>query len=271
MVVFPNAKINLGLNILSKRPDGYHNIETIMYPIGWSDILEIVPSEKETTLTITGRPVNCDVEKNLVMKAYRLMESQYNIPQVNIYLHKIIPDGAGLGGGSADAAYTLMALNELFELNLTKAELADLAGKLGADCPFFIYNKPMLAIGIGTDFSSVDVDLRQYKLLVVKPKVSVPTTVAYSGVTPAQPEVGLEELIVKPIESWNGNIKNDFELSVFKTFPIIGEIKQKISEMGAIYVSMSGSGSSVYGIFNRDILSENLSEIFPDCDIYIDK
>ena len=171
MVTFPNAKINIGLNITSRRDDGYHNIETIMVPIPWCDILEIVPAKgPESTLTIHGRPVNCPTEKNLVMKAYRAMEKRYNLPAVDIFLHKIIPDGAGLGGGSADAAFTLSALNQLFEIGASDAELADIASTIGADCPFFIYNKPMLATGIGTDFTPISLDLSGYKILVINPK-----------------------------------------------------------------------------------------------------
>ena len=268
MILFPNAKINIGLNIVAKRTDGYHDIETIMYPIGWSDILEIIPSNN-TSLSITGRTIACDIEKNLVMKAYRLMAQIYNIPEVEIHLHKIIPDGAGLGGGSSDAAHTLIALNALYNLNLSEDELANIAAKLGADCPFFIYNKPMIATGIGTDFSPINIDLKDYYILVVKPQVSVPTSVAYSNVTPMVPKYKLGELVNKPIDYWMNDIKNDFEESIFKSFPIIDNIKKQIYNMGAIYVSMSGSGSSVYGIFNRDILAENLLEKFPNCDIYI--
>ncbi len=271
MIVFPNAKINLGLNIVAKRDDGYHNIETIMYPIGWSDILEIVPSESETTLTVTGRPIICDIEKNLVMKAYRLMSDIYNIPNVTINLHKIIPDGAGLGGGSSDAAHTLIVLNTLFKLNLSQEILAKLAAKLGADCPFFIYNKPMFASGIGTELTPITIDLNSYYILIVKPQVSVPTAVAYSNVIPSIPKYELCELVKYPIELWSDKIKNDFEKNVFKTYPVIDKLKKQISKMGALYVSMSGSGASVYGIFNRDILSENLLELFPNCDIYINK
>ena len=270
MVTFPNAKINIGLNITSRRDDGYHNIETIMVPIPWCDILEIVPAKgPESTLTIHGRPVNCPTEKNLVMKAYRAMEKRYNLPAVDIFLHKIIPDGAGLGGGSADAAFTLSALNQLFEIGASDAELADIASTIGADCPFFIYNKPMLATGIGTDFTPISLDLSGYKILVIKPQVSVPTAQAYSGVTPSQPLTTLCDLIDTPITQWQSTIKNDFEDSIFPLHPIIKEIKQQIINMGAKYASMSGSGSAVYGIFESDKLAEENLPAFEQCDIFV--
>lgn len=270
MVVFPNAKINIGLNITSRRSDGYHNIETIMLPIPWRDILEIVPAKGDTTtLTITGRNVDCPLEKNLVMKAYRAMESAYQLSPVDIYLHKIIPDGAGLGGGSADAAFTFIALNELFALNATKDELSQMAATIGADCPFFIYNTPTLATGIGTDFCNINLNLNGYKILVVKPQVSVPTAQAYAGVTPTIPQISLANLITTPIDQWQEHIYNDFEKSIFTAFPIIKEIKNKIIESGAIYASMSGSGSAVYGIFKGDKLAEENIPSFEQCDIFI--
>lgn len=270
MVVFPNAKINLGLDIVSRREDGYHNIESIFVPVPWCDILEIVPAQgTESTLTITGRKVDCPIEKNLVMKAFRAMQKSYNVSDVDIYLHKVIPDGAGLGGGSADAAFTITAINELFSLNASKDELAKIAATIGADCPFFIYNTPMLATGIGTDFSDIALNLSGYKILIVKPQVSVPTAQAYAGVKPQQPEKSLGELIAMPINQWQGNIKNDFENSIFPIHPIVAEIKQEIVNMGALYASMSGSGSAVYGIFNNDILSEDKLSIFEQYDIFV--
>lgn len=270
MVTFPNAKINIGLNIISRREDGYHNIESIMTPIPWCDILEIVPSNNDTTtLTITGREVNCPVEKNLVMKAYRAMEARYNLPAVEIYLHKIIPDGAGLGGGSADAAFTITLLNDLFNINATKEELAEIAATIGADCPFFIYNKTKLATGIGTEFTNLDLDLSGYKILVVKPQVSVPTAQAYAGVTPQEPQHSLPKLIEKDINTWQEAIKNDFEKSIFNIHPIVAQIKQQIIDLGAIYASMSGSGSAIYGIFENDKLSEDTPPTFDQCDIFI--
>ena len=273
MVLFPNAKINIGLNIVERRADGYHNIETVMCPVKWCDILEIVPAQgNETTLTTTGRAVNCPPEKNLVMKAYLLFQQETGIGNVDIYLHKIIPDGAGLGGGSADAAFTHIGLNEIFKCNLSKDQLAGMAAKIGADCPFFIYNEPQLATGIGTEFTPVEVSLDDYSILIVKPQVSVPTAQAYAGVTPMQADHNLATAINLPISQWNGIIKNDFEKSVFPAYPEIEIVKQKIIDMGADYVSMSGSGSAVYGIFSKnDILSAEIKALFPQCDIFYNK
>lgn len=269
MILFPNAKINLGLDIVGKRPDGYHNIETIMYPVPWRDILEIVPAKgEETTLTTSGRPVECPPEKNLVMKAYRALAERVPLPPVDIYLRKIIPDGAGLGGGSADAAFTLKGLNSLFALGLTDDDLAGVAAGLGADCPFFIYNRPMLCTGIGTDFSPAAVDLSGLHIIIVKPAVSVPTAQAYSRVTPAIPETSVTSICSRPLEEWQGLLKNDFEPSVFPLYPAVAAIKDKLSDLGAIYTSMSGSGSSVYGLFKGDILADSLSETFAGCEIF---
>lgn len=269
MILFPNAKINVGLNILSRRPDGYHNIETIMYPIDWHDILEIVPAKEcKTTLTISGRDVNCPVEKNLVMKAYHALRDRIEIPDVDIFLRKIIPDGAGLGGGSSDAAFTLIGLNKLFSLGLDDTILADIASSIGADCPFFIYNRPVIASGIGTEFNETELSLNNYHILLIKPTVSVPTAKAYAGVIPHSPEYKLSTIQSLPISHWNGKIINDFESSVFPAYPEIEEVKDFITEMGAIYTSMSGSGSAVYGLFNCDNLAETAKKRFPDYDIF---
>lgn len=268
MILFPNAKINVGLNILSRRPDGYHEIETIMYPIGWNDILEIVPAKgAESTLTVTGRSVDCPIEKNLVMKAYRALRARVEMPEVDIYLRKIIPDGAGLGGGSSDAAFTLIGLNRLFSLGLSDEYLAEVAAEIGADCPFFIYNRPMLASGIGTDFKPTELSLKGYRLLVIKPAVSVPTAKAYAGVTPHPAEYELSKIADLPIDEWQGRIVNDFEQSVFAAYPEIVEVKEYLAEMGAVYTSMSGSGSAVYGVFDGDKLAEQARSRFPLYDI----
>lgn len=272
MILFPNAKINLGLDIVRKRPDGYHDIETVMMPIPWRDILEIVPARgEETTLTVSGREVNCPPEKNLVMKAYRALEARVELPAVDIYLRKVIPDGAGLGGGSADAAFTLRGLNELFALDLSDETLAEIASGLGADCPFFIYNRPMLCTGTGTDMEPIDIDLSGLTLAVVKPQVSVPTAEAYSHTSPRLPEVALRESIRRPLESWQGVVKNDFEPSVFPSYPSIAAIKSQLLDAGAIYASMSGSGSAVYGIFKDDILADTLSQQFAGCSVFVEK
>ena len=267
MILFPNAKINLGLDILRKRADGYHDIETVMVPVPWHDILEIFPARgTETTLTVSGREVACPVEKNLVMKAYRTLAAETPLPPVDIYLRKIIPDGAGLGGGSSDASFTLMALNELFSLGYSRDELARIAGSLGADCPFFIYNTPMLCTGTGTDMEPVALDLKGLGILIVKPPVSVPTAAAYSRTTPSIPPVSVRDIINDPISTWQGCLKNDFEPSVFHAYPAIAEVKQSIMELDPLYCAMSGSGASVFGIFGNDILSPAVCNRFAGCD-----
>lgn len=269
MIVFPNAKINIGLDILEKRTDGYHNIETLFYPISWRDVLEIVPARgNESTLTVTGRPIICPPEKNLVMKAYRALCDVAPLPDVDIYLHKIIPDGAGLGGGSSDASHTLKALNEMFGLGISDTELANIAASIGADCPFFIYNQPMLASETGTTLTPCDLSLKGASILIVKPPVSVPTAQAYSGVTPMHPEQKLTSALSRPRMEWMGTIKNDFEKSIFQSYKVIADIKRKIVEMGAFYASMSGSGSAVYGLFDGDILSYQFKNAFKECDIF---
>ncbi len=266
MILFPNAKINIGLDITSRRPDGYHNLVSLMVPVKWTDILEIVPARgTETTLTVTGRGVDCPPEKNLVMKAYRALEQLTPLPPVDIYLEKIIPDGAGLGGGSSDAAFTLRGLNELFALDLSDETLAGIASTLGADCPFFIYSRPMICEGIGDIMTPVDIDLSAYTIALVKPPHSVSTREAYSAVVPAIPPVHLSHLIATPVNEWRGNVKNDFEPSVGALLPEIGIIKERLYALGAEYASMSGSGSTVYGLFSHDILSADLAAEFPDC------
>lgn len=258
MVVFPNAKINLGLNITSRREDGYHILTSIMLPIGWHDILEIVHSnEGATTLTISGNKVDCPPESNLVMKAYRSLAEKTKLPHVNIYLRKIIPDGAGLGGGSADAAFTLKALNSMFNIGFTDDKLAEIATTLGADCPFFIYNRPMIAEGIGTDLTPTEIPVLSGKtLLVVKPDIHISTAEAYAGVTPRTPNRSLTELLKAPICEWRESIVNDFEYSLKEKFPQIENIKQSLYKGGALYSSLSGSGSAVYGIFDNDKMAE---------------
>ena len=266
MILFPNAKINIGLDITARRTDGYHDLVSLMTPVKWTDILEIVPARgTETTLTVTGRGVDCTPEKNLVMKAYRALERLTPLPPVDIYLEKIIPDGAGLGGGSSDAAFTLRGLNELFALDLSDETLAEIASTLGADCAFFIYNRHMICEGIGNIMTPVDIDLSAYRIALVKPERSVSTAQAYSAVTPAVPPVHLSHLIATPVKEWRGKVKNDFEPSVGRLLPEIDRIKTRLYELGAEYASMSGSGSTVYGLFSHDILSADLAAEFPDC------
>jgi 4-diphosphocytidyl-2-C-methyl-D-erythritol kinase len=250
MISFPNAKINLGLNIVSKRPDGYHDIETVFYPIRWCDALEIVPAKKEKgSFSQMGIPLKDDPQKNLVMKAYRLLKAHYDIPETDTYLRKNIPFGAGLGGGSSDAAFMLKLLNDFADLHLSHKQLEEYAGQIGADCPFFIQNTPVFAEGRGNIFTPATVSLSGYYLVVVKPDIHVSTQEAYANVKPQQPKESLRDIIQLPVSAWKDKLVNDFEKSVFVRHPEIGEIKQKMYERGAIYASMSGSGSSVFGIF----------------------
>lgn len=270
MISFPNAKINLGLNIVERRSDGYHNLETVFYPIGLTDVLEIVPAHgSESTLTTYGNRVDCPVEKNLVMRALRLMQQHYEVPEVDVYLYKHIPDGAGLGGGSSDASSTMLMLNEMFNLNAGKDKLARLAATLGADCPFFIYNTPMMATGIGDVLTPIDVSLTGLYLFLVKPAVSVPTGVAYSRVTPAPSVSSLEHDVAKCVSQWTGVVKNDFEPSVFAVFPELAAIKATIEKGGALYASMSGSGSSIFGIFDDVNLAEKMRDEFVNSTCYV--
>ncbi|MDE7397805.1 MAG: 4-(cytidine 5'-diphospho)-2-C-methyl-D-erythritol kinase [Muribaculum sp.] len=254
MILFPNAKINLGLNITTRRPDGYHDLTTVFYPVGWTDVLEIVPAKgSDTTLTVTGRCVACRPDDNLVMKAYRLMAENYELPPVDIFLHKNIPDGAGLGGGSSDASFTLRGLNELFGLGVSDTQLASLARRLGADCPFFIYNRPLSASGIGDVFEPVDISLADYDVLVVKPPVSIPTREAFKWIAPHMPpEIPSQTVTLVPPVEWQGRLVNDFEASVFPAHPEVERLVTLMRENGALYASMSGSGAAVYGIWRRD-------------------
>ena len=266
MITYPNAKINLGLNIVEKRPDGYHNLETIFYPINLQDALEVtlLEGEKEYELTLSGTPIEGNPEDNLVVKAYRLPKEDYpHIAPVDIHMYKHIPTGAGLGGGSADAAFMIKLLNDKFNLGLSIEEMENYAARLGADCAFFIQNKPVFASGIGNIFEPIQLSLKGYFLVLVKPDIFVSTKDAFSLITPKMPVQSLKEIVRMPVETWRATMKNDFENSVFKKFPEIAAIKDKLYDMGAIYASMSGSGSSVYGIFREQV--EFVDEIFSGC------
>ena len=251
MITFPNAKINLGLNIVEKRPDGYHNLETIFYPVGWKDALEVVPADA-VSLTVSGIPIAGEAEKNLVMKAYCLLKEDYELDNLAIYLQKNIPFGAGLGGGSADGAFMLSLLNRYFNLQLTEEELAVYAVRLGADCPFFIYNRPVFATGIGDVLEPIEVGLGDNRIVIIKPDVAVPTAEAYSRVVPRRPATSLKTLITSPVEEWKDSVENNFEASVFAIHPELAELKELLYKKGALYASMSGSGSALYGIFPPD-------------------
>ena len=255
MIVFPNAKINLGLYVTSKREDGYHNLETIFIPVEkLCDVLEVIPMPKGATndnFTVTGIPVPGSGGDNLCIKALGLMRKHFDIPYLDIYLHKVIPFGAGLGGGSSDAAFMLKLLNEQFDAGLTNNELETLATEIGADCAFFIRNTTTYAEGIGNIFSPIDIDISKLWIELVIPPIHVSTAFAYKNITPRKPQTGLKTATQSPFEDWHAQISNDFEIPVFEQFPEIKTIKEDLYKHGAIYASMSGSGSAVFGLFNE--------------------
>ena len=262
MICFPNAKINLGLHVLEKREDGYHNIETVFYPIPLKDALEIVPAS-DFSFTQAGLTLDALPEDNLVMKAFNLFRKNYEIPPVSVLLKKAIPFGAGLGGGSADAAFMLKLLNEYTSQNLSNEELEKMAVEIGADCPFFIQNKPVVASGIGNIFESIALSLKGYTLCIIKPNLFVSTKEAYASVIPAKPSISLLEIIQMPVKEWKNDLKNDFEPGVFLKYPVISDIKAYLYACGAVYAAMSGSGSAVFGLFDKDT-----DVSFPDCFIW---
>ena len=267
MITFPNAKINLGLNIVEKRPDGYHNLETIFYPINLQDALEVTRREnndKEYTLHISGSPLEGEPEDNLVVQAYKLLKKDYpGLLPVDIHMYKHIPAGAGLGGGASDAACMIKLLNDKFSLGLSTERMEEYAVKLGADCAFFIRNKPVFATGIGNLFEPVELSLKGYHIILIKPDIFVSTRDAFAEIKPVRPAVSLKEIVKQPMETWKNSMKNDFEDSVFKKFPEIAAIKDELYDLGAVYAAMSGSGSSVYGIFKAPI--ENVEDKFCGC------
>lgn len=267
MVQFPNCKINLGLHITSKRPDGYHNIETIMVPVGWTDVIEIVERDAQVVdkdlLTGSylsekvnfysyGNPIPGKAENNLCIKVYHLLEDWFNLPAVDIHLIKNVPIGAGLGGGSSDAAFCLKTLKDFFSLTISDHEAKTLLAKIGSDCPFFWDNQTAFAFGKGDEMRHIDIDVKDKWIMLVYPNIAIGTAEAYSGVKPKAPKVDLELLPDLPIESWREVIENDFELSVFPQYPEIGIIKDQLYTMGAQYASLSGSGSTMYAIFEEE-------------------
>ena len=252
MLSFPNCKINLGLNITSKRADGFHNIETVFYPVQLNDILEIVQAD-ELKFTSTGLPISGAEESNLCMKAYHLLKQDYaRIPPIHIHLHKVIPMGAGLGGGSSDGAFMLALLNNKFSLEITKEQLTNYALLLGSDCPFFVVNKPSFATGRGEILAPINVDLTNYKILLVNPKIHVSTKEAFAGLVPKLPVKTIADNIRKPVEAWKDILTNDFENTLFKQHPDLKLIKDDLYKKGAVYASMTGTGSTLYGIFRLD-------------------
>ncbi|MDO7887439.1 4-(cytidine 5'-diphospho)-2-C-methyl-D-erythritol kinase [Hymenobacter cheonanensis] len=253
MLSFPNAKLNLGLYVTAKRPDGYHALETVFLPLPWADVLEVLPAPKgqlAPDLTLSGRPIPGEVATNLCLKAYELLKADFpSLPAVQMQLHKIVPIGAGLGGGSADAAFALRAISDVFGLNLTTGQLESYARRLGADCAFFIQNTPRLALEKGDVFEPIDLNLAGTPCVVVYPGLHISTAQAFAGIVPQAPAHPLRTALARPMAEWRHTVFNDFEKSLAPVHPLLADIKQQLYEAGATYASLSGSGSAVYGLF----------------------
>lgn len=271
MICFPNAKINLGLTITEKRTDGFHNIESIFYPVGWNDALEVLSVDPSTPLRVTkedfnlhlsGLPISGNTEDNLLYKAYQIIRQTKTLPSIDVYLHKTLPMGAGLGGGSADAAFFINLLNEQFSLNFSESERLDIARQLGSDCAFFIKNKPIFASQKGDVFTDIELDLSHLYIAIIYPNVHSNTKEAYSLVKPHQPNRSLLDIIKQPISTWKTDLVNDFEKSIFSLYPIVEKTKHDLYELGAVYACMSGSGSAVFGLFETEPNIKHLSQ-FP--------
>lgn len=272
MLVFPNIKINLGLFITGKRPDGFHNIESVFYPVGWCESLEIVDrAEKEPDSPLLnsrvesgrvrfysyGIPIPGEPEQNLCIKVFHLLEEWFHLPPVDMHLLKAIPTGAGLGGGSADAAFCLRALRDFFHLRISDHEAMELLAAIGSDCPFFWKNRPMFVFGRGEQMRPVELDLSGYHILLVYPSLAVSTREAYAGVSPKAPPIDLNLIGTLPVEHWREVVYNDFETSLFPAYPQLAAIKAQLYDLGAAYAAMSGSGSTLYGIFkNKPVVPE---------------
>jgi len=261
VVLFPNCKINLGLNIVSKRADTYHNIETAFYPLNWCDAVEIIPAFDNNVLspfvhfTQSGLSIPVKEADNICLKAYHLLKKDFPaIPAINMHLHKTIPAGAGLGGGSSNGAFTLLLINKKFNLNLSAGQLTAYALKLGSDCPFFIFNAPCYATGRGEEMEPLALDLSTYSFLIVYPAIHINTAWAFSQTTAAHPQKRIKTIVQQPVETWKEELVNDFELPVFSQYPEIENVKKNLYANGALYASLSGSGSSVYGIFRKNNL-----------------
>jgi 4-diphosphocytidyl-2-C-methyl-D-erythritol kinase len=296
MIAFPNAKINIGLNVVAKRTDGYHDIETVFYPVLLQDALEIslmrpldpaglrkrleagllvqpddafmpyrlFPKREDIpccSLEMTGNEFPFKAADNLVVKAYLLLQQDFDLPSIDIKLHKHIPSGAGLGGGSSDCAFMITLLNRRFNLRMRESMMERYAARLGSDCAFFISNTPSIATGRGEILNSISLSLKGYTILLVKPEESVSTAEAYAGVTPHKPDISLAEAVMRPVCEWKDCVFNDFEPSVFAKHPLLGEIKQKLYDLGADYAAMTGSGSTIYGIFRQPL--DNPADLFP--------
>lgn len=268
MICFPNAKINLGLRILNKRDDGFHNIETVFVPVALKDILEIVPSSDNTTsIKISGVAIDGSPDKNLCMKAAALMRLYYHIPDIQLHLHKIIPMGAGLGGGSADAAFTIKTINKLFNLGVSADRMKQIASELGSDCAFFIDDAVSFGSQRGEVLEKIKVGvLETLTVVLVKPQLHISTAEAYARVIPNSSFGNLKKLVLEPVNRWKETIVNDFEQGLMELYPEIEEIKQQLYKKGALYASLSGSGSALFALF--DVKPEDIAIDFPGCFVW---
>ena len=269
MISFPIAKINLGLNVVEKRPDGYHNLQTVFYPVPIKDALEVqvmdeaFPSEYDCDLKVSNITIEGDEQRNLVVRAYQLLKQDFpTLPRIHTHLWKGIPTQAGMGGGSSDCAYMMLLLNQQFQLGLTDQQLIDYAAKLGADCAFFILSRPCYAEGIGEKLQPIDLSLSGYYIAVVRPDIPVPTKEAFSRIRPHYPAQNCRKTVTQPVDTWRDTLINDFEESVFALHSEIGDIKQQLYDMGATYAAMSGSGSALFGLFKKQ--PDSLSQAFPN-------
>ncbi|MBQ3361448.1 MAG: 4-(cytidine 5'-diphospho)-2-C-methyl-D-erythritol kinase [Prevotella sp.] len=274
MIVFPIAKINLGLNVVEKRPDGYHNLQTVFYPVPIKDALEVqqmdegFPSDVDCDLKVTNIAIEGDEQRNLVVRAYLLLKQDFpTLPRIHTHLWKSIPTQAGMGGGSSDCAYMIRLLNALFDLQLSDEQMIQYAARLGADCAFFIKSEPCYAEGIGEKMQPIGLDLSEWYIGVVRPDIPVPTKEAFSRIHPHYPQVCPKEAVMQPVETWRETLVNDFEESVFALHPEIGTIKEQLYKMGATYAAMSGSGSALFGLFKErpDTLSRQFPDMFTFC------
>ena len=269
MITFPIAKINLGLNVVEKRLDGYHNLQTVFYPVPIMDALEIAPmsegfpSDVDCDLKVTNIHIEGDEQRNLVVRAYQLLKKDFpSLPRIHTHLWKGIPTQAGMGGGSSDCAYMIRLLNETFDLQLTNEQMQQYAAQLGADCAFFIESVPCYAEGIGEQLEPISLDLSGWYIGVVRPDIPVPTKEAFSRIHPHYPSLNCREVVMQPVETWRDNLINDFEESVFALHSEIGAVKEQLYKMGATYAAMSGSGSALFGLFKEEL--DGLRQAFPD-------
>jgi 4-diphosphocytidyl-2-C-methyl-D-erythritol kinase len=261
LISFPNCKINIGLCITGKRPDGFHNLESVFYPVPFTDALEIIPSSKRNFSFLSeGIKVTENAEDNLCVKAFQLLKKDYDLPSVEMFLLKKLPSGAGLGGGSSNASFTLKMLNELFELKISEEKLENFAAQLGSDCPFFIKNKAAFVSGRGEFLEEINLSLKGFHISIIHPGIHISTKEAFANIKPGHPEISLKEQIQKPVSFWQNFISNDFENYAFSTYPELAEIKEKLYNSGALYAAMSGSGSAVYGISEKEL---NLKDKMP--------